>query len=241
MRRYQVQAWRGQRYRLAGAPVVPDPGDCVPRVPPEIVPLAPAPDRVPPVETLTSVDWPVVPERCTVPDSSRIVVRRLAGTDLSSSTVVERAALPRLRLVATLPDDFERFTVRRSLVAGSSETVVERRVVTLGCSEVSVRVRTDVPLSRDSTPTEAPPRPPGDWTEPPVVVEVFGRLSIGAGSKEGCQEPDNNDLHGRVSKVIKVNPFLWRLVPEVILRTTLCTVDTAQPRSVLKLEALGSV
>ena len=154
--------------------MVPDPGDWVPRVPPEIVPLAPAPDRVPPGETLTSVDWPVVPERCTdVPDSSRIVVRRLAGTDLSSSTVVERAALPRLRFVATLPDDFERFTVRRS-PAGSSETVVERRVVTLGCSEVSVRVRTDVPpLSRDSTPTEAPPRPPG-WTEPPVVVEVFG-------------------------------------------------------------------
>ncbi len=155
--------------------MVPDPGDWVPRVPPEIVPLAPAPDRAPPGETLTSVDWPVVPERCTdVPDSSRTVVRRLAGTDLSSSTVVDRAALPRLRLVATLPDDFERFTVRRSLAAGSSETVVERRVVTLGCSEVSVRVRTDVPLSRDSTPTEAPPRPPGAWTEPPVVVEVFG-------------------------------------------------------------------
>ncbi len=164
-----------RRYRLAGTPVVTDPDDEVPRVlPPEIVPLAPAPDLAP-VETLTSVDCPVGPERCTVPDSSRTVVRLLlAGIDLSSWTVVERAAaLPRLGLVATLPDDFERFTVRRTSVAGSSETVVERRVATLGCSEVSVRVRTDVPLSRDSTPIDAPPLLLGEAVEPPMVVEVL--------------------------------------------------------------------
>src|SRR3954468_4047 len=72
------------RYPLAGTPVVTDPDDGVPRVlPPEIVPLAPAPDLAP-VETLTSVDCPVGPERCTVPDSSRTVVRLLlAGIDLS--------------------------------------------------------------------------------------------------------------------------------------------------------------
>jgi hypothetical protein len=190
-------------------PLVPEPllleplllePDWLPRVPPEVVVDAPPPERCVPVETLTSVDCRVVPLRSTeTPVSSRVVLR--PGTVVVSSTEVlerplERTAVVRgLRFVETFRAALVRLTVRRTSVAGSSDTVVRRRVVTLGSSEVSVRRRTDTPLSRDSepTPTFTPERPdepplwvdeppplcvlmePPDWPEPlpPVVVVVL--------------------------------------------------------------------
>jgi hypothetical protein len=166
----------------------PEPDDWLREPPvalPEVVVDVPVLEREP-VETLTSVDSRVVPRRSTdTPVSSRTLLR--PGTVVVSSSTVLRplervAAFAGLRLVETLRADLLRLTVvRRTWVSGSSETVVRRRVVTLGSSEVvSVRRRTEVPLSRDSVPTPtltpAPPRPPPEIEppelEPPEVVEL---------------------------------------------------------------------